>query len=253
MTRRTLRLAALAAVAVLVLPLTACQSHQGTTAHVGKTRITSDQLDEQVDKFYADPYWAKLGENQRPLVRDKMVYALVMAELFKQVANGAGAKVTQSELDAIVARVKKEPSEIQQQYNGVFVGSTPEVYAKIRGHLDSIQKHLAAKAGSPEEAGRQFEELLGKAGAQYPVRLNPRFGRFDSKALAIVAGSQAGVRDLPAATPSPGEGPPQQGEQPQPPPGEVPPGEVPPGEVPPGEVPQQGEQPVPDQPAPPAN
>jgi hypothetical protein len=245
-TRRTLRLAALAAVAVLVLPLAACQTHQGTVAYVGKTRITTDQLDEQLDKFYDDPNWAKRGAGDPRPVRTRLLYTMVMAELFKQAANSVGGKVTPAEQATLVAELVKSPATIDQQFQGALTGATPEVFAKAYGHLRALESQLSKTEGSPDAATAKFQTMVSESATRYRVKLNPRYGKFDAKTLNIVPSGEAGVRNLPAPTPTEPALPeqPQEGQQP---PAELPQeGQQPPAEPPPG-------QPVPETQPSPAN
>src|SRR4051812_46808228 len=92
--RRTLRLGAAAVLSVVVLSLGACQTHQGVAAYVGDTRISDSNLDQQVDAFFADPYWSKQPGFTHGAVRRTTLGALILDELFKSVAKIEGVKVS---------------------------------------------------------------------------------------------------------------------------------------------------------------
>lgn len=237
MTRRTLRLTAAAAVVALVLPLAACQTHQGTVAFIGDTRITTEQLDTQVDKFYADPYWAKRGEGQRAAVRSKTVQAMVLAELFRQLARAEGAELDKAELDKVKNDLKERPELIEQSFQGILAGASPEAFAGFFGHIGALQESITKSSASEADAQAKYTKILETAAKQHPVTLNPRYGKFDPNGFSIAAGTVPGIRDLgplpgPGGEEAPGEPQPGQGE-PQPGQGEPQPGQGEPAPPPP--------------------
>jgi hypothetical protein len=196
-TRRTLRLAAAAVCAAVVLPLAACQNHQGTAAYVGDTRITTADVEEQVEKFYDDPFWAKQAEGQEGVVRNRTVSAMILAELLRQAAADVKATVRDSAIDDAEAAFKQQPEQIPQR----FLGAPTRIVAEVVARDAAIQAKFKENAKSADELNKALADLGKDLQTRYPVDLNPRYGKFDSTALDLTQGKNAGVRDLPT-TPS---------------------------------------------------
>ncbi len=205
MNRRTLRLTA--AVAIAAFALAGCRTYQGTAAYVGDTRITTTMVEEQVDEFYADEFWAKQAEGQRGVVHNRTVNALVIEALLKQIAEKSDVKVQESAIDEVTKAFTTERQRIPQP----LLGSPTRLAASISVYAEAIQTKLAA--GNPQ-AGDLLSAALAEAAKDNPVTVNPRYGKFDAKQLALSPGAVAGIREL-AEAPAPGEEP--QPDQQQPP------------------------------------
>jgi hypothetical protein len=201
--RRTLRLAAVAVLAAVALPLAACQNHQGTAAYVGDTRITNADVQNHVDKFYEDPFWAKQAEGQRAVVQNRTVNVLIIAEVLKYMARDEGIKVPESAVKAAEAIYKKEPQQIPRGLQGAPIRTAAEVAA----YLEALQNKFAKGATSPDELNQRLTEALETAHRRHPVTVNPRYGTYDPKLLGLKPGHDAGVRDLAASPEPPGQEP----------------------------------------------
>jgi hypothetical protein len=213
-TRRTLRLTAVAALAVVALA--GCRTYQGTAAYVGDTRITTTEVEKQVDEFYADEFWAKQAEGQRAVVHNRTVNALVIEELLKQLASESDVTVPDSAVDEVAAAFDAEKQRIPQ----ALLGAPTRVAASVSAYAEAIQRKLS---GGDPQAGDLLSKALQDAAREHPVTVNPRYGKFDAASLSLNPLKDAGVREL-EETPAPGEEPQpdqqqpdqQQPDQPQP-------------------------------------
>jgi len=203
-TRRTLRLTVAAAVAALALPLAACQTHQGTAAYIGDTRITTNEVDEQVDNFYSDPFWAEQGKGQRSAVHNRTVNAMIISVLLEKTARAAGIDVPTSAIDKTEKDFKAQPQQIPQGLQG----SPPRVAAEVSVYASALQTKFVKGATSQDEVNQRFEKALADARREHPITVNPRYGTFDPKTLGLVQTKVSGVRDVQPAAPA--------GEEPQP-------------------------------------
>lgn len=206
MTRRTLRLTAVAAVAALGLTLAGCQNYQGTAAYVGDSRITTRDVEKQVDEFYAMPFWAKQAKDARAAVNNAAIRLLIIDQLSEQLVRDRKVTVPEATLQEIEASFKKQPEQIPSLVQGVSPELSAEVYMR-----------LSVLAGKPahsldEPAARALLEGLEDVARRHPVKVNPRYGAFkvDAKSLqlGVLPRKDAGVQEL--------EESPQPVEEPQP-------------------------------------
>ncbi len=117
-----------------------------------------------------------------------MAYGMVMAELFKQIASGNGAAVPDEQIKAIVAEVEKQPEQMLAAFNGRSPTSPRRSSRSSPDNLQSLQTQVGKTEASEQAANAKLNDLLLKSTERYPVTLNPRFGTFDPKSLAIDPG-----------------------------------------------------------------
>jgi hypothetical protein len=220
-TRRTPRLAAVAVLAALVLPLASCQNLAGTAAYVGDRRITTAEVDEQVDKFFADKNWSSSAQGDRDGVYKQTVRIMVIAELLKHVVRDEGIKLPESAVNNVVAEVSSKRDQISPELRRVPLRLLGEAFA----YDTAVQQKIARTVSSQEELNAKVSALMTAAERENNVTVNPRYGTFNAQFLAFEPQTRsAGVRDLPAKTPSggqeqlqPDQPQPGQPQQPEPP------------------------------------
>lgn len=216
MTRRIVRLAALAALAVV--PLSGCRTQPGTAAFVGDHRITIDTVNQQVDEFYKDKVRAQAGDGREALVRIRTLNALILLDVFKSAAKTAGATVT-------TADVKKNVDGFTKNYGNVpgpLQGAAPGLAGEAAAYATALEQATGKTAQSQEDANVKFTAAVKKAAQAQPIDVNPRFGEFDIKSFlqtfSIGPSKDKAVVDLakPAGEASPADGsqPPADGSQP---------------------------------------
>jgi hypothetical protein len=210
------RLAAVAVLAALALPLAGCQTLQGTAAYVGDTRISTDELNQQVKVFYDDAFWGKqVNDQNRPVIPRRTLRALIIREVFRTAVRNEGVDVTQADIATVAEGYRKNPNTVPQG----FQGAPPALVAEIFARVDALQKKLQKTITSPEEGSTRLNAILEKALKDSPVDLNPRYGSFDASQfdLNTTRNNDAGVRDLPVRPSGPvvGGQPANGGAQPQ--------------------------------------
>jgi parvulin-like peptidyl-prolyl isomerase len=126
---RTPRLLALAAGAVLLL--TGCgdgQARPGAAAVIGGERITTDQLQEIVERGLADPQAAQQLSGDLPAYQRLALSRLINAEILEQAAEQEGVDVTEGEVDAQV-----------------------EQFAQQAGNRETLEQQAAQSGIAPED------------------------------------------------------------------------------------------------------
>jgi hypothetical protein len=203
-TRRSVRLAALALLAVV--PLSACRQQTGTAAFVGDKPITVSDVQRGVDDFYANPALAKSGEGREALVRRGTLNAMILDALFARAVHNLGATVSATEKKAAVAQYKANPGNIP----GPLQGAPLDIAGETGAYANAIQAAVTKSSSSDQEANAKFADAVKKAAKDVPVEVNPRYGSFDiasflqtfsiapSKDKAVVELAQPGAAD-PAA------------------------------------------------------
>jgi hypothetical protein len=203
-TRPTLRLTAVAVLAVAAL--TGCQTHQGTAAYVGDTRITQAEVDKQVDAYVATPAVAEQLQGSRAGVARAAAQLLVLDLLSERALAAKGQKANAADLRAVADIFKEQPNQVPRALGG----GTPQLSADVFVRLSMI-------AGKPlsEWTDADVQAMIAaieEAERENPVTLNPRYGSFKADAavgqLGIVPSQPAGVRELKDPTQAvPGEEP----------------------------------------------
>lgn len=222
MTRRSVRLAAVAVLAALALPLAGCQTQAGTVAFVGEKRISDAQLEQQVDAFFADPFWGKqVKQTERAEVRKRTIRAMVLREIFQQAKKNESVQVADADVKKIADEYKADPNKVPEAFRGAPSPLLAEIFAVV----GALQAKLSAAVANPEEASAKFDAILKQAVKDSPVEMNPRYGTFSAEGYGIVPRKDAGVRDLPVSPPPLPTGQTPEGGQPEPQPGEPQPGE----------------------------
>lgn len=192
MIRRTLRLTAVAAVAAAAL--TGCQTHQGTAAYVGDTRITQAEVEEQVDAYFSVPAVAEQTQGNRTGGSRAAVQLLVLDLLSERALASKGQKAKEADLRAVADVFKAQPNQVPR----VLGGGTPRLSAEVFVQLSMIAgKPLSEWTDADVQA---MITAMEEAERENPVTLNPRYGSFTADAavgqLGIVTSQDAGVREL---------------------------------------------------------
>jgi hypothetical protein len=191
-TRRTLRLTAVAALAVAAL--TGCQTHQGTAAYVGDTRITQAEVEKQADAYFSIPFVAEQSQGSRAGGARAAVQLLILDLLSERALAAKGQKASAADLRAVADIFEKQPNQVPR----VLGGGTPQLSADVFVQLSMI-------AGKPlsEWSDAEVQTMIAaiqEAERENPVTLNPRYGSFTADAavgqLGIAASENAGVREL---------------------------------------------------------
>ncbi len=107
------RSAALAVLAVLLVPLAACESRPGAAAFVGDTRIRDNRVQELTDEGLKDPAVRK-GVKDLSAYRGVVLSRLIKHELITRVAAKLGVTATDGEVAQVLASEQQRAGGAKQ-------------------------------------------------------------------------------------------------------------------------------------------
>lgn len=179
-------LATLAA-AVSLLALTACNPMEpGAAAIVGPTRISEQQLADEVEAILQAQ--GQPTDQANAGLTSAVLGRLVVIELVRQAAAKAGVSITQGDIDTTVDAYVKEAGG-EQQFQQLFVQQNiaPSQITSI------IVLNLQAQAlgrvllpnGDPQAQGAQLRSTLGAFSVEQGTTISPRYGTWEPDGLAI--------------------------------------------------------------------
>lgn len=197
---RSVRVAVAAVVAAGALAGCGGSQKPGSAALVGDDRITVTKLSQTVrdwrEQFRADPAANELragaGNPVRQLAGDSesdLRGALTMMINFRvgrEVAERAGVKVTEAQVDAAVRLLDQETNQKLQRPPGTPGGAVsttldsglPRAYTRDLARLVATQILVT-------QAGRPFVELFPAAAHGLDIEVNPRYGTYDPAKLEL--------------------------------------------------------------------
>ena len=191
----TPRRVVLVAVASAVL-LSACSDRfVPPAAIVDGVRISQDALQDRVDQALANPETAAQvaqgGAAARGDLTRQLLGSLIVQQVINRYADRHDLTVTTSEvnreLNAEIQRVGRKEFEAELRQRGLTVA---DVRDSIRSFLiqnkvrDDITKDLPPDT-APEQVNQFLSRWLEQQVAQVDIEVNPRFGKFDPKAVAV--------------------------------------------------------------------
>jgi hypothetical protein len=176
---------ALAGAALVALPLTtACQTRIGLAASVGKQSIETSNV-----TAFADRSATVLAANGNAVpasdeakLQVGVINLLVRAALVEQIAKNEGITVTSTEVATERAAEAKaaggEQALIKTSEQGGVAAADLDLTVREKVLIDKLQTKFG---GDATAASNKLTAAAGKVG----VRINPRFGTWDPKNLAI--------------------------------------------------------------------
>jgi hypothetical protein len=184
---RSIAKLAFAGAVLIALPLTSgCQTRIGEAATVGEAQIKTSQLTAVSGRSAAAlaATGQKVPAGQEPVLQRGVLNLLVRDALLEQIGKAQGVTASPAELATERAsEVKQAGGEqaliTQSEQGGV---SSADLVVVVREKL--LIAKLQSKFGSSDTTA--FASALTAAAQKIGVRVNPRFGRWDSKTLTIV-------------------------------------------------------------------
>lgn len=210
--------AAAAAVTAGALAVTGCGTQLGAAALYGNQRISSAQLANEVDNlnaaYQADKHKVQISYPPSQMPRQVLSWMLRFATA-DRVAERQGITVTpaqaQAQLNAERARASQSGDSLQEA--AVLNGLPPDMLNRL-GRWIAIQLKLQTKLDNgvtPKSAAAQqalvvkINRVQCRAAKSLNIKVNPQFGAYDFRQLAVVAQSStlAAPPSLANASPSP--------------------------------------------------
>jgi hypothetical protein len=164
-------------------------------AIVDGVRISQDALQDRVDQALANPETAAQvaqgGAVARGDLTRQLLGSLIVQQVIDRYAERHALTVTTAEvnreLNAETQRVGQAAFERELRQRGLTVADVREsiraflIQNKVR---DDITKDLPADT-APEQVNQFLSRWLEQQVAQTDIEVNPRFGKFDAKAIAV--------------------------------------------------------------------
>lgn len=196
--------AVLAASAIAVLLLSGCGTQKGGSAAVaGDERLTESQLTDlfdELDALYdANPEAQRLPDDQLTL---SVLSWWVNEQLIGAIAEQEGLTATQTQVEEVLGADQEQQDAIALS-NGIPPSRLPAA-AEVFVLSNALTESLSADGASPEEANAALLALLQETADDLGISVNPRFGSWNSDAVAVEPrdperlSSPAGGAPLPA-------------------------------------------------------
>jgi hypothetical protein len=215
--RRTAAVSIAAAGLLLASPaLTACGSgptHAGAAAVVGDHRITVSALQSRVDEVRTAeqkiPQGAQLVGNSGKLP-SQMLSMLVQNEVIDKAARDAGVTVSTGETQQDHAMALQQfggnEAQLDQQLLAQYgvVPSGIDAFFRTNVEVSKLIAHLGYQPGS-DNGNAAVVAAISRTAKSLGVRINPRYGAWDSKKAIIGSAMDPWVVDrTPSVTPADG-------------------------------------------------
>ncbi|GAA0258633.1 hypothetical protein GCM10009539_49950 [Cryptosporangium japonicum] len=184
------RLLAVAAVPLLLIGLSSCQSDPTVAAYVGSDQITVDQIDSYFDKAATDPLSSELVAQNRAEVKPRLVSMLVFIKLLREAADDAGVPVTAGE----VAQVKAQIEPQRQMITGDLALLPLDQMAEFQAHRLKLSQWASSGSASQAAAEKKYSDVVRAAEGDNPVTVNPRYGKFDLEKVPQLGSSDSAVK-----------------------------------------------------------
>ncbi|MFE3448406.1 SurA N-terminal domain-containing protein [Nonomuraea sp. NPDC059194] len=177
------------AAAALAVAVSACSSpvEAGAAAIVGNERIAASDLNTHVKQLEEALAKAKIPQSQLQLpVTQYALLQMVNVEQFRQLADKAGAKVTDGEIDQFIA-AQGGLAALEQKT--LAQGVPPGYTRQWLGTSIAISKLMQQYGGGTDQAAQQRgQERLVKEAADIKITYSPRYGTFDPSKGFVDAG-----------------------------------------------------------------
>lgn len=187
---RKLTAAAIIGVAVGAAGLTACDTKVGQAAIVEGHRISESQVAKYLTpKAAAVPVQTQAGGTSTIAPRAYVLTTLIQARAYLRLlastkggtpSEGDIARVTQQALHGITVEQAAQQNDVRG-----YTLSFDRLWVRVQ--ILGLALHNASQQGV--DVGALIDKLV------FPVTVNPRYGAWDKKILALSADSRAGVPD----------------------------------------------------------
>ncbi|MEU4722524.1 SurA N-terminal domain-containing protein [Nonomuraea dietziae] len=177
------------AVAALGVAVSACSSpvQAGSAAVVGNERISASDLNTNVKQLEGALAKAQIPQSQLGLpVTQYALLQMVNVAQFRQLASKAGTKVTDGEIDQLIA---SQGGLAALEKQTLAQGVPPAYTREWLGTSIAINKMMQQYGGGTDEAARQRgQQKLIEQAAAIKVTYSPRYGTFDPQKGFVDAG-----------------------------------------------------------------
>lgn len=190
------------------LILTGC-SQVGVAASVGSTKITQATIQKSIDTVLSER--AKIKDTSQmqletgeALNRSQLRFHVIEIILRAAAADGK-ITVTKAEIDQRRAKIITQvggKEKLPEGLAGAGIASTDlDLYIQLILLSDKLSASAVAAGVDTKDVGAAIQEVVIKKANELKVKINPRYGKWDSKLGDIVAVDSASSAASPSATP----------------------------------------------------
>ncbi|MFG1864385.1 SurA N-terminal domain-containing protein [Microbispora bryophytorum] len=199
------------ALAATGIAVTACGGpvQAGSAAIVGKERITSSELNDEVRALRADLAANKIPEGQLQLsfsLPQTVLLNMTTSRQFQELGRSKGVTATDREVDDIAVAQGG-----WDQFNKVLLSNGIPL-DEGRGFVRAVvvRNKLAQQSGAGQDQESQqaaIQKVIQEADSTVPVRYSPRYGKFDPQQGFVADDRFGSAGEAPAAEAPAGEAP----------------------------------------------
>jgi hypothetical protein len=186
------------------LLLTGC-SQTNEAASIGDFKITQTEVQSSIDAVMAER--AKVDSSQMQLEsgealnRGQLRFKILM-HTFDEIAKELKIEVTSSEIEskkaALIESVGGKTELPKNLVNAAIAQQDFDSYVRAIVISDQVSAALAASGVADADVGAKVGQLLTAKAKSLGVKVNPRYGVWDSEAGDIVAANVTGVAVMPS-------------------------------------------------------
>lgn len=189
----------LAIVLVLVTFFLAGCSQVNSAASIGDREIALKELQTQVDLILAERKGVDTSQMQletgETLTRSQLSY-MISNIVIEELAKDQKIEITNSEIEAyktqIFTNIGGEANLPNVLVNASIPSSALEEVLRRDLILRKISEQETAAGADQATVSEKIQSLVNEKATSLKVTVNPRYGRWDSKTLSVVAAEPAG-------------------------------------------------------------
>jgi hypothetical protein len=193
------RLAVVAAVPLLLLGLASCRSDPNVAAYVGDKQITIDQIDDYYSKAAKDALTSQVVSQQPAQIKPMLVSMLVYLSLLKDAAGANHVNVSAGE----VAQAKEAVEPQRSQLTDARVLLPVDDLAELQAYQVELSDWARTGTADENAATTKYNTALRSSLKDNPVKVNPRFGKFDLENVPTMLNADVAVSPAPSASAAP--------------------------------------------------
>lgn len=180
-----------------VLALTACNPDQvGAAAIVGGKPITVDELQQATQEFL------KTAPSAGAQAQARILDSMIRSRVIDRAADTAQVSASAAEIAQVRDRALTDFGSRTKLVRALAQGENPQVIPPT--HIERVardvvlqNKLVARVAGdrdpNTEEVGRDFNKALNEASRSLHIEVNPRYGTWNARELALASGVGGGL------------------------------------------------------------
>lgn len=197
--RRLAKVTVVAASCLALLGLASCRSDPSVAAYVGDEQITLDQVDSYYSKAAADSLTSSVVSQQPGQIKPMLVSMLVYISLLKDAA-------TQNHVTASAGQIAQAKEVVEPQRSSLTdarVLLPVDDLAELQTYSALMSEWARAGNSTDDAATQKYNSALKASLKDNPVRVNPRYGKFDLNNVPTMPSADVAVAPAASASAAP--------------------------------------------------